>query len=52
MLFAQFQAKRPSSSLRAAETPPEPLSGTSVPWPASHSCTEETRIASVRETKL
>ena len=52
MVWAQFQAKLPSASLRAAETPPEPLTGTSVPWPASHSCTDETRIASFCDTKL
>ena len=47
---AQFQAYVASASLRAAETPPAPFTGCRVV--PSHSCTDETRIASCRETKL
>ena len=47
---AQFQAKVPSASLRAADTPPEPFTGCKVV--PSHSCTDETRMPSFCDTKL
>src|SRR5574343_252239 len=52
MFLAQPSAILPSSSLRAAETPPAPLTGWTVLVAASYWCTEATWMTLLLSTKL